>query len=409
MTAIENRYRNNGKKIVIFGAGKIGRSFIGQLFSISGYEVVFVDINRKLTDELNQKRQYKVVIKSDDVDEVIIIKNIRAVWLTDSDQVISELADSTIAALSVGQQGLPDALPILVKSLIKRREQFDDWPLDFIIAENMRNSDQYLFNELHKYLPEDYPQNKLVGLVETSIGKMVPIMSLRDFEEDHLQVFAEPYNTLIVAQKGFRNPFPEVHNLEPKANIKAWVDRKAFIHNLGHAAAAYYGHYLHADAVYMYEVFEDTEVLRFTKDVMLQSADILRTVYPDDFIAADLENHIEDLIHRFRNKALQDTIFRVGQDLIRKLSADDRFMGSMHLAIKYRKPYDLILKAMSYGLCFNAKDEKGNLSPSDNNFLDAISKDFESALINELLLDPITDNSIIETLKGKYTILRHNP
>jgi hypothetical protein len=63
---------------------------------------------------------------------------------------------------------------------------------------------------------------------------------------------------------------------------------------------------------------------------------------------------------------------------------------------------------MSYGLCFNAKDETGHLSPSDITFLDVVSKDFEAALINELFLDPIADKSIIETLKGKYTILQHN-
>ena len=34
------------KKILIFGAGKIGRSFIGQLFSRAGYELVFIDANK---------------------------------------------------------------------------------------------------------------------------------------------------------------------------------------------------------------------------------------------------------------------------------------------------------------------------------------------------------------------------
>ncbi len=142
--------------------------------------------------------------------------------------------------------------------------------------------------------------------------------------------------------------------MDPKDNIKAWVDRKAFIHNLGHATAAYYGHALHKDAVYLYEVLEDIEVLHFTREVMLQSAEILTAVYPEEFTAEELKEHIDELIHRFRNKALGDTIFRVGHDLIRKLGPDDRFMSPIHFAIQNEIQYDLIIKAMSYALNFRA-------------------------------------------------------
>ena len=107
-------------------------------------------------------------------------------------------------------------------------------------------------------------------------------------------VFAEPYNTLILDGKGFKSPIPDVKGLAPKNNIKAWVDRKAFIHNLGHATAAYYGYFHHPDAIYMYEVLDDKSSTIYKK-VMLQSAEILRQIYPGEFTAADLEEHIDDL------------------------------------------------------------------------------------------------------------------
>jgi len=231
---------------------------------------------------------------------------------------------------------------------------------------------------------------------------------LAELEKDPLVVFTEPYNTLILDGKGFKTPIPEIKGLSPKSNIKAWVDRKAFIHNLGHATAAFYGYSLHPVAIYMYEVLDDSEVFRFTRDVMLQSADILRTAYPADFTASDLEDHIDNLICRFRNKALQDTIFRVGQDLTRKLGADDRFMGSIHLAIHHRMPYNLILEAMSFGLNLRVRDEEGNLFPSDVTFLEALSTDFESTLIRELFFDPIADHAIIKDLKKFYHIHLHD-
>jgi mannitol-1-phosphate 5-dehydrogenase len=147
-------------------------------------------------------------------------------------------------------------------------------------------------------------------------------------------------------------------------------------------------------------------IFQFTREVMLQSAEILQKVYPDDFTFSDLVEHIDDLLFRFRNKALQDTIFRVGQDLPRKLGSDDRFMGSIHLALSRKMQCDLIIKAMSYGLFFRATDEEGNLFPADNSFLESLSAGFESAFINSLKFDPVADQNIITELKRHYLSLK---
>jgi mannitol-1-phosphate 5-dehydrogenase len=387
MNPTEDRYQKDNKKIVIFGAGKIGRSFIGLLFNRAGFEVVFVDRGNNLVDEINRAGKYKVVVKNDPGDEICYIENVRGVSLNDPDKVIRELAGADISALSVGQQGLPDTIPLIAKALGMRRKLFGERPLDFIIAENMRNSDQYLKAGLSCYLPDDYPLEELVGLVETSIGKMVPIMSQKDLEEDPLQVFAEPFNTLIVARGGFKNPIPRVHNMDPKDNIKAWVDRKIFIHNLGHATAAYLGFKKYPGAVYVYEVLEDSEIFYTARNAMLQSADILMSLYPGEFTFAQNNAYIDDLLHRFRNKALGDTIFRVGCDLYRKLSPDDRLVAPIKTAIRLYKPYDIILNVLLASISFRGKDEHGNFFPADEFFFSEAGKGIDHILRNVCKLD----------------------
>ncbi|MEA4917870.1 hypothetical protein [Proteiniphilum sp.] len=370
------------KKIVIFGAGKIGRSFIGQVFNLSGYEVVFVDINKQLVDLMNQQKQYRIVIKNGEKDEMLIIRNVRGICLEEEERLIAELSDTKIISFSVGQQGLAAAIPILTRSLVVRREKHGDVPLDIIIAENIRNADTLIREELKKQLPSDYLLEQLVGLVETSIGKMVPIMTQKDIEEDPLQVFAESYNSLIVAKKSFKNPIPDVPFLAPKENIKAWVDRKLFIHNLGHATTAYLGFKTYPDAVYISEILEDKKLLDTVKQTMLQSADILQALYPGEFTPVQLEEHIDDLIGRFRNKSLKDTIFRVGCDLYRKLGSEDRLAGPVHAALRLDKPYHLILDAIIAGISFRAKDENGNYFPSDRLFFEEATKGIRYILEN---------------------------
>ncbi len=387
--------------IVIFGAGKIGRSFIGQLFGLNGYKVIFIDVDPVIVAALNRQGRYRVVIKGEKEEE-IIVPGIHAISGMDREKVIEAVSTAGIMAVSVGKNALEKVIPVIAAALLKRHDNDPGKPLDIILAENMRSAADFFKFQLVKNLPSGFPVESYVGLIETSIGKMVPIMPLAELEKDPLVVFAEPYNTLILDGKGFKSPVPGITGLAPKNNIKAWVDRKAFIHNLGHATAAYYGYYLYPSATYMYEVLDHNEVSVFTREVMIQSANILRKVYPDDFTDSDLEEHIDDLIFRFRNRALMDTIFRVGQDLTRKLGPDDRFMAAIHLAMKHRMPYDKILKAMSFGLSFNARDETGNNYPLDIVFLKSVENDFEATFTGILGFDPVLDLPVINKLKKLY-------
>ena len=401
MSTINNNWQIDQQKIVIFGAGKIGRSFIGQLFGCSGYKVVFVDIDQKMVDLLNERKTYQVVIKGTEESE-IQVPNVDAISSLDTAKVAQNIADARILAVSVGKNALAKVAPAIAAGLQIRYSQHPDSPLDMILAENMLNAAGYLKEKLIENLPNNYPIDQLVGLVETSIGKMVPIIPSAELEKDPLVVFAESYNTLIVDQKAFKAPIPEIKGLAPKANIKAWVDRKAFIHNLGHATAAYYGFYKHPEATYMYEILDDLEVHGFTRKTMLQSAEMLQFAYPNDFSLADLSDHVDDLLYRFRNRALKDTIFRVGQDLVRKLGPDDRFMGAIHLARKIGMSHDQIINAMSYGFYFRAKDEQGNHFQPDIELLESLSADFKSTLINNLGFNALEDLPTIKHLKQHF-------
>jgi mannitol-1-phosphate 5-dehydrogenase len=392
------------QKIVIFGAGKIGRSFIGQLFGCSGYKVVFIDIDQTIIDGLNNHGSYRIVIRGEKEEE-IIVPNVEAISALEKDKVIHAVSTAGILAVSVGKNVLKKIIPDIASGLLRRKSNNPGIPLDIILAENMRSAADFVREQLKLNLPPDFLVETLVGLVETSIGKMVPIIPLAELEIDPLVVFAESYNMLIVDRKGFKSPIPEIKGLAPKNNIKAWVDRKAFIHNLGHATAAYYGYDLHPNAVYMYELLEDSKVLLFTRSVMLQAAAILKSAYPEDFTNADLEAHVDDLIFRFRNKALRDTIFRVGQDLPRKLSANDRFVGIIRMAESLGMDYDMILEAMTYAFHFKASDENGERSAQDLLFNEHLFPDIESVLHKVCGFDSIADKKLIDKFKKYYNAL----
>ncbi len=393
------------KSIVIFGAGKIGRSFVGQLFSRSGYKVIFIDVDQRIINELNHRKKYTVVIKSAK-DEMLEVTNVSGIYANDMESVIRAIADCSLMATCVGKNALPKILPLISQGLEKRFTERPHFPLDIILAENIRDACTLVKEGLKILLDKGFPLDTYVGLIETSIGKMVPIMPKEKEEKDPLLVFAEPYNTLILDKNGFKNAIPNVFGLSPKENIKAWVDRKAFIHNLGHAAAAYFGYFKFPNRKYLNEVLDDPEICSFVQEAMCQSALALTAEYPGIFTFQDLNEHIEELICRFRNKALGDTVFRIGSDLKRKLSENDRVVGAINLARIHKCDYDKLIDVLAFGLLFRAKDESEAMFWEDLEFIKRLETDVKSVLETDCGFGSQAYKGLVSRIIKKYRSLR---
>ncbi|TVQ37934.1 MAG: mannitol-1-phosphate 5-dehydrogenase [Spirochaetaceae bacterium] len=349
-----------------FGAGNIGRSFIGQLFSRAGWTVTFVDVDQHIVAAINRRRAYPVVVKHPDGrEETIEVKGVDAIDGRDREAVVAAVHNADLVATAVGTQALPSVVELIAEGLKRRQNS-----VSIIIAENIRNGAAVVRDELRKHLPPDSAVLSRTGLVESSIGKMVPLMTEADRQSDPLRVFAEPYNTLILDRLGFRGPVPAVAGIKAVDNITAYVDRKLFVHNMGHAACAYLGYREDPQLTYIWQAVELDAVHQTARAAMQQSAAALVRAYPNDLDAAVLTEHIDDLLTRFSNRSLGDTIYRVGRDLPRKLHKGDRLIGAMLLAQRMECPYDQIIEAARAALAFRAVDESGQLYPNDRLFLE---------------------------------------
>ncbi len=374
-----------GNCLVQIGAGNIGRSFTGQLFRRAGYEVVFIDADADLVKQLNQAGSYRVRLRKTGIpDEVHVIDHVRALHVSDHEAVGTLLRQADLVCTAVGQSALSHVFPVVAEALSDRAAAGNERPMDILLAENMRNCAEHARTVMKPLCPAGYPFNERVGLVETSIGKMVPIMRAEDLREDPLQVIAEPYNTLIVDAHGFRNPIPHVPGLWPVDTIRAYVDRKLFIHNLGHASAAYLGYAKHPEITFIWEAIDDPEVLQDVRTAMEQAAAALHAKYPRDLSRRGLREHVDDLLDRFGNRALGDTLYRVGRDLHRKLGPEDRFIGAMRLAEKQGYPFEAIAKAFRAAQLFHAVDESGREYEPDAELLREVEQEGSDFLFKEV-------------------------
>jgi mannitol-1-phosphate 5-dehydrogenase len=320
------------KKAVMYGAGNIGRGFIGQLFSQSGYEVVFIDVNPVIIERINVDRSYPIRIVEDEKSKEIIIRDVRAVNGMDIEATASEIANADIMATAVGVNVLPKIVKPIVSGLKKRWQIGNTSPLNIIICENLLDANQYLEQLLKQELEEDEEKlfDKKIGLVEASIGRMVPIMTEEMQEGNPLRVYVEKYCELPVDKNAFKGEIPKIQNMIPFSPFDLYIQRKLFMHNMGHATAAYLGFY--KDYEYIWETCKDSSIKLITFKALLESSIALSIEH--NYPLKELIEHANDLIYRFGNKLLGDTVARVGRDPVRKLSKNDRLIGAAKLCIK---------------------------------------------------------------------------
>jgi len=317
------------KKFVQYGAGNIGRGFIGQLFSKGGYEVNFIDVDMNIINTLNSEKRYPVKIVSGSGDREIWVENVKGIDGRNSDEVISAIASADMMATAIGVNVLPRIVPLIAQGIRARKESGNKEPLNIIICENLIDADKFL----HKLLSEQFneEENKYfeenVGLVEASIGKMVPVMTEEQKKDNILRVNVEKYDKLPVDKAAFKGEIPEIPNLYPYTPFELYIKRKLFVHNMGHALVAYLGNLKQVE--YIWQSVEDPAVKVIAQRAMEESG--LSLVKRFNIPANTITDHIAHLLGRFGNVALKDTVARVGNDIRRKLSPNDRFIGAVNL------------------------------------------------------------------------------
>ena len=343
------------KIAVHFGAGSIGRGFLGQLYFESGYSTVFIDVMEDVVAALNERGAYPVDIVSETGVARIEVGNVSAVSGRDKENAAAVLAQADVASTAVGLNALPHIVPVIARAIELRFANADAPPLDILLCENVKNGEAYMRGLVKERLAPEFHGllDTCVGFIEASIGRMVPVMTAEQRAVDPLLVCVEPYCELPVDAAGFKGDIPPIHHLKPTSNFVGYVERKLFVHNLTHATAAYLGY--RKGYSYIYEAIRDDEIRALVEGAGKESCAALAKKRGLD--ADELAAHVDDLVFRYHNTALADQIARVARDPLRKLGKDDRLIGAANLCVEQGVAPKHIAIATAAAILYDAADD----------------------------------------------------
>lgn len=336
-------------KAVHFGAGNIGRGFIGLVLHEAGYEVVFADVSSELVGALQASDSY-VVHEVGTGARDRTVDRYRAI---DSgahpNAVVEEIATADVVTTAVGPTVLRFVAPAIAEGL---RQRSDDLPpLAVMACENAIDATDALLSEIAQAIPEEERERTLARAVfaNTAVDRIVPGQATGS-----LDVTVESYFEWVIDRTPFQGGEPSIPGATYVDDLTPYIERKLFTVNTGHATIAYFGFLAGVSA--MADALDIPAVGAAVRAVLDETKQLLVAKHGVD--PGEQQDYIDRILARFANPHLPDTVDRVGRQPLRKLSRHERFIGpAAELAERGIAPAAL-LDAVGAALRFDLPDDE---------------------------------------------------
>ncbi len=336
---------NSMKKACHFGAGNIGRGFIGLILHHAGYDVSFADVNSSLIRQLNESKQYPVETIAVSPQRYVVNVERSFDINEDTDALIETMANMDILTTAVGPHILPKIAPLFAKALEMKFTNSSYSYLNIIACENVIGGSELLKREVFNYLSEPVKDfvNEWVGFPNSAVDRIVPIQD----NQEPLLVRVEEYVEWVIDSvnaKGALNFKGAIFT----DKLEAFIERKLYLVNAAHAAIAYMGYQKRYETIS--ESLNDQEIMDHVYAQMLEAATLLSLKHGFDM--QELREYANKTLKRFANPEITDSVYRVGRSPIRKLSLNDRFIKPLLEMFEYQcesKHFELsVYNALQY-------------------------------------------------------------
>ncbi|MGB3731341.1 mannitol-1-phosphate 5-dehydrogenase [Microbacterium sp.] len=331
-------------RAVHFGAGNIGRGFVGLLLHQGGYELVFSDVAAGLVDAINAADSYTVHEVGDGGTDTQVT-GFRAInSAADPEGLIAEIADADVVTTAVGPTVLKFVAAPILDAL--RRRDAGAAPLQVMACENAIGATDLLREAIIARAGDEWPSLAARAVfANTAVDRIVPGQP----EGAGIDVTVEPFYEWAIERGPFGDNPPHIPGAHFVDDLAPYIERKLFTVNTGHAATAYLGAQAGFDRIS--DALADPGIHDAVSAALEETSALLAAKHGLD--PADLAEYRSTILRRFANPALPDTVWRVGRQPLRKLSRHERFIGPAAEAVERGLSADALLVAVAAALAFD--------------------------------------------------------
>lgn len=339
------------KQAIMIGAGNIGRGFIGALLEKSGYHVTFADVAEDLISAINQRKSYTVHIQDRECAQWTVT-NISGVSSANQELVDAIAGGCELITTAVGLRILPIVAKPIAAGIKARKAAGSTQIMNVVACENAIRGTSQLRDAVYANLEGadlDYAR-EYVGFADCAVDRIVPKASFAN----PLDVAVERYTEWDVEKGGWKGELPDIQGLSWVDDLDAYLERKLFTLNSGHAICAYLGSLKGCKTIV--ESVADPAIGRLVYKAMQESGEGLIKKFSFDPEAHHA--YIDRIFARFQNPFLADETSRVAREPIRKLAPTDRLIKPLVTAYGYGLCVDHLIFGAAAALHFNCPEDE---------------------------------------------------
>ena len=374
-----------------FGAGNIGRGFIGQLLHESNYKICFIDVNQTIINDINRLQKYQIEFVSN-IPTRIEIDNIYALNINDVKKVVEEIVNADIITTALGVNALQFIAPIIAKGIMLRLKKVNK-SLNIIACENMINASSKLEEFVYQYIDKKYVNDfkKTIGFPNAAVDRIVPIQH----NSKSLLVKTESFYEWDVENSSVIGEKPNIKGITYVDNLQAYIERKLFAVNATHAAMAYLGN-LYGEKT-IYGASSNSKVMEIVQNLTKETGALLAHKY--NFKIEQHNEYIKMIISRFSNPHISDEITRVARSPIRKIGFNERLVAPARELENLNLPNSALIKIIASVFYFNNKLDSESIELQ--NFIKKYG--IRNAIITYCNLK--STNVLVDKIEKEYTLM----
>lgn len=333
---------------VHFGAGNIGRGFVGLLLHEGGYELVFSDVSEPLVEAIDAASSYTVHAVGEGGGDTVVTGFTALNSALDPDAVARAIADADIVTTAVGPRILPFIAPLIVRGLALRDPERA--PVAVMACENAIRATTTLRDAMAADAGGEWDALAARAVfADTAVDRIVPGQP----EGAGVDVWVEPFFEWAIERGPFGRNLPNIPGAHFVDDLEPYIERKLFTVNTGHAATAYFG--ARAGIERISDVLAEPELRAAVEATLRETSAVLEARH--GLSAESLAEYRETILRRFQNPELPDTVWRVGRQPLRKLSRHERFIGPAADAATLGLSVDALLATIDAALAFDTPED----------------------------------------------------